>query len=168
MIREMQLNNSLFGNIANFIKKRLIEFFGLVLITFFFFFIFALFNYSAENSTLIYKGNDFAKPGVFYHYSNITADFFLQSFGLISFLIGISVLSWGINLVITKKVTNILSRFLYTVIYILSGCLFVYTNYNNSFWLIDNGNSGFIGEKSFNFIYNFLPLVENNFFRFVF
>ena len=108
----MQLNSNLFDNIANFIKKRLIEFFGLFLISLFFFFTFALFNYSAENSTLIYKGNNFDEPGIFYYYSNIIADFFLQSFGLISFLIGVSIFSWGINLVIAKKVTNILNRFL--------------------------------------------------------
>ncbi len=162
----MQLNSNLFDNIANFIKKRLIEFFGLFLISLFFFFTFALFNYSAENSTLIYKGNNFDEPGIFYYYSNVIADFFLQSFGLISFLIGVSIFSWGINLVIAKKVTNILNRFLCTVIYITFGCLFVYTSYNNSFWLIDNGNSGFVGEKSFNFIYNLSPLVEHDFFRF--
>ena len=30
------------------------------------------------------------------------------------------------------------------------------------FWLIDNGNSGFIGEKIFNFIYSFIPIIEND------
>ena len=164
----MQLNNNLFGNIVNFVKKRLIEFFGLILVTFFFFFTFGLFNYSAENSTLIYKTNDLETPNIFNYYTNVIADFFLQSFGLISFLIGISILSWGINLIISKKIPNLLNRFLYILIYIFFGCLFIYTSYNNSFWLIDNGNSGFIGEKSFNFIYNFFPVIENNFFKFSF
>ena len=35
----MQLNNGLLSNITDFIKKRLIECFGLVLITFFFLYI---------------------------------------------------------------------------------------------------------------------------------
>ena len=34
--------------------------------------------------------------------------------------------------------------------------------------MIDNGNSGFIGEKSFGFFINFLPLVENEYFNFGF
>ena len=114
----MQLNSSLFSNIADFIKKRLIEFFGLILVTFFFFFTFGLFNYSAENSTLIYKTNDLETPNIFNYYTNVIADFFLQSFGLISFLIGISILSWGINLIISKKIPNLLNRFLYILIYI--------------------------------------------------
>jgi len=168
VIREMQLNNSLFDNISNFIKRRLIEFFGLILIAFFFFYTFALINYSAENSTLIYKADNSDVPNFFYYYSNLVADLFLQSFGLISFLIGISVLSWGVNLIIGKKVSGVLSRFFYIVLYIFFGCLFIYSSYNNSFWLIDNGNSGFVGEIAFNFISSFFPIIENNFFRFAF
>ena len=164
----MQLNNSLFDNISNFIKRRLIEFFGLILIAFFFFYTFALINYSAENSTLIYKADNSDVPNFFYYYSNLVADLFLQSFGLISFLIGISVLSWGVNLIIGKKVSGVLSRFFYIVLYIFFGCLFIYSSYNNSFWLIDNGNSGFVGEIAFNFISSFFPIIENNFFRFAF
>ncbi len=164
----MQLNNSLFDNISNFIKRRLIEFFGLILIAFFFFYTFALINYSAENSTLIYKADNSDVPNFFYYYSNLVADLFLQSFGLISFLIGISVLSWGVNLIIGKKVSGVLSRFFYVVLYIFFGCLFIYSSYNNSFWLIDNGNSGFVGERAFNFISSFFPIIENNFFRFTF
>ena len=159
----MQLNSSLFDNIANFIKRRLIEFFGLILIAFFLLYTFAIVNYSAENSTLIYKADNSDTTSVFYYYSNIIADLFLQSFGLISFLIGITIFSWGINLIISKKIPNILSRFFYIVIYIFFGCLFIYSSYNNSFWLIDNGNSGFVGEKVFNFIYDFFPIIENDF-----
>ena len=69
----------------------------------------------------------------------------------------------GYNLIISKKIPNILSRFFYIVIYIFFGCLFIYSSYNNSFWLIDNGNSGFVGEKVFNFIYDFFPIIENDF-----
>ncbi len=62
----MQLNSGLFGNIANFIKRRLIEFFGLILIAFFFLYTFALVNYSAENSTLIYKADNSDTPSIFH------------------------------------------------------------------------------------------------------
>ena len=106
----MQLNNGLLSNIPDFIKKRLIECFGLVLITFFFLFTFALVNYSPENSTLIYKAEGTDVPNYFYYYSNVVADFFLQCFGLISFLIGISIFSWGINLLVSKKVSHILAK----------------------------------------------------------
>ena len=156
----MQLNSGLFGNIANFIKRRLIEFFGLILITFFFLYTFALVNYSAEGSTLIYKADNSATPSIFYYYSNVVADFFLQSFGLISFLIGISIFSWGINLIIGKKIPNILSGFFYIVTYIFFGCLFVYSGYNNSFWLSANGNGGFVGKFIFNSFFKSLIIFD--------
>ena len=164
----MQLNSSFFSNISGFIKRRLIEFFGLILITFFIIYTYALLSYSAENSTLIYKADSSNIPNLFYYYLNFVADFFLQSFGLISFLIGTSVFSWGINLIISKKVSDVLSKFFYVVLYTFFGCLFVYSSYNNSFWLIDNGNSGFVGEKAFNFISGFFPVIENNFFSLLF
>ena len=98
---------------------------------------------------------------IFQKYLSIIADFFLQSFGLISFLIAISILSWGISLIINKTIQNLLGKIFYTILYINLGCLFIYLTNNNSFWLIDNGNSGFLGEKSFYFLNKFYPILEN-------
>ena len=39
--------------------------------------------------------------------------------------------------------------------YLTLGSIFIYLTFNNSFWLIDNGNSGFVGEISYNPIDNF-------------
>ena len=161
----MKLNKNIYTNALNFFKKRFIELFGLVLISLFFVFSYSLFSYSPENSTLIYK-IDAQETGTFFQkYLSIVADFFLQSFGLISFLIAISILSWGVILVINKKIKNLLSNIFFTILYINLGCLFIYLTNNNSFWLIDNGNSGFVGEKSFNIINSFYPILENQFFK---
>ena len=142
----MKLNKDIYNNTLNFFKKRFIELFGLLLVTFFFIFSYSLFSYSPENSTLIYKINGPNTDLLFQKYLNFVADFFLQSFGLMSFLFSVSILSWGINLIINKKITNLLSKIFYTILYINLGCLFIYLTNNNSFWLIDNGNSGFLGE----------------------
>ena len=161
----MKLNKNIYTNALNFFKKRFIELFGLILISLFFVFSYSLFSYSPENSTLIYK-IDAQETGTFFQkYLSIVADFFLQSFGLISFLIAISILSWGVILVINKKIKNLLSKIFFTILYINLGCLFIYLTNNNSFWLIDNGNSGFVGEKSFNIINSFYPILENQFFK---
>jgi S-DNA-T family DNA segregation ATPase FtsK/SpoIIIE len=64
---------------------------------------------------------------------------------------------------INKKIYNLLSKVFYTILYINLGCLFIYLTNNNSFWLIDNGNSGFIGEQSFDVISKFSPLIESSF-----
>ena len=161
----MKLNKNIYTNALNFFKKRFIELFGLVLISLFFVFSYSLFSYSPENSTLIYKIDAQETGNFFQKYLSIVADFFLQSFGLISFLIAISILSWGVILVINKKIKNLLSKIFFTILYINLGCLFIYLTNNNSFWLIDNGNSGFVGEKNFNIINSFYPILENQFFK---
>ncbi len=158
----MKLSSDIYTNIMDFLKKRSIEFIGLLLITIFVFFVFSLVNYAPEKSTIIFKPDSLSDANLFYSYGNQIADFFLQSFGLISFFLAASIFSWGMNLIINKKIDNLLRKIFYTVIYIICGCLFIYVTNNNSFWLIDNGNSGFIGQESFNVIYKFLPLVENN------
>ena len=157
----MKLDKNIYSNALDFFKRRFIEIFGLLLISLFFIFSYSLFNYSPENSTLIYKVDAPETDVVFQKYLSIVADFFLQSFGLISFLIALSILSWGISLIVNKTIKNLLGKIFYTVLYINLGCLFVYLTNNNSFWLIDNGNSGFLGEKSFYFLNEFHPILEN-------
>ncbi len=159
----MKLGKNIYSNTLDFFKRRFIEFSGLLLVSIFFVFSYSLIKYSPENATLIYKTDSLNTEGIFQTYSNIVADFFLQSVGLISFLISVSLLSWGVNLIVNKKIENLLNKAFYTILYINLGCLFVYLTNNNSFWLIDNGNSGFVGEQSFDFVSNFSPLLENNF-----
>ena len=150
----MKMNSNIYNNIVDFIKKRSIEFLGLLLVTIFVFFVFSLINYAPEKATIIFKPENFNNQNIIETYGNLVADFFLQSFGLISFLLAISIFSWGVNLIINKKINNIIIKLFYTILYIVFGCLFVYITNNNSFWLIDNGNSGFLGEESFNIINN--------------
>ena len=157
----MKLDKNIYNNTLDFFKRRFIELFGLLLVSLFFIFSYSLFSYSPENSTLIYKMDSSETGIIFQKYLSIIADFFLQSFGLISFLIAISILSWGISLIINKTIQNLLGKIFYTILYINLGCLFVYLTNNNSFWLIDNGNSGFLGEKSFYFLNKFYPILES-------
>ena len=55
----------------------------------------------------------------------------------------------------------------YLILYNISTCVFVYIIFNNSFWLIDNGNSGFIGYVLYNWISNFLPNLNNEYIVFI-
>ena len=163
MIRKLKLNKDIYANTLDFFKKRIVEVCGLILITIFGVFSYSLLNYSPKNQTLIYKVDEQELGGLFEVYSNISADFFLQSFGLISFLIALSIFSWGVSLILNKKIDNFLSKLFYTIIYIFFGCLFIYVTNNNSFWLIDNGNSGFIGERSYSLLSRFQTIIDNNF-----
>ena len=161
----MKLNSNTYNIVLDFFKRRFFELFGLILVGFFFLFIYSLINYSPEDTTLIYRSNSLETENTLRTYFGITADFFLQCFGLISFLLAVSIFSWGVNLIINKNILNIISKIFYIILYINFGCLFIYITNNNSFWLIDNGNSGSVGEQSFNFINKFLPVIENNFFK---
>ncbi len=165
MIRKLKINKDTYYNTLDFFKKRIVEVCGLILISIFGVFSYSLINYSPNNETLIYKIDEEVTEGLFEIYSNISADFFLQSFGLISFLIALSIFSWGISLVFKKRIDNFLSKLFYTIVYIIFGCLFVYITNNNSFWLIDNGNSGFIGERSYSLLGGFEHIIESNFSR---
>ncbi|MBO6484617.1 MAG: DNA translocase FtsK 4TM domain-containing protein [Pelagibacteraceae bacterium] len=161
----MKLNSNTYNIVLDFFKRRFFELFGLILVGFFFLFIYSLINYSPEDTTLIYRSNSLETENILKAYSGIVADFFLQCFGLVSFLLAVSIFSWGVNLIINKNILNIISKIFYIILYINFGCLFIYITNNNSFWLVDNGNSGLIGEQSFNFINKFLPVIENNFFK---
>ena len=161
----MKLNSNTYNIVLDFFKRRFFELFGLILVGFFFLFIYSLINYSPEDTTLIYRSNSLETENILKTYSGIVADFFLQCFGLVSFLLAVSIFSWGVNLIINKNILNIISKIFYIILYINFGCLFIYITNNNSFWLIDNGNSGLVGEQSFNFINKFLPVIENNFFK---
>ena len=88
---------------------------------------------------------------------------FSFSFGLISFLILATLISWGFKLFIEKELKNIIYKLFFLTLYLIFGCTFLHITFNNSFWLLDNGNSGFIGELIYNFIYQYTPLIENQY-----
>ena len=161
----MKLNSNTYNIVLDFSKRRFFELFGLILVGFFFLFVYSLINYSPEDTTLIYRSNSLETENILKTYSGIVADFFLQCFGLVSFLLAVSIFSWGVNFIINKNILNIISKIFYIILYINFGCLFIYITNNNSFWLVDNGNSGLVGEQSFNFINKFLSVIENNFFK---
>ena len=162
MIRKLKINKDIYYNTLDFFKKRIVEVCGLILISVFGVFTYSLINYSPNNETLIYKIDEEITGGLFEIYSNMSADFFLQSFGLMSFLFALSVFSWGISLIFNKRIDNFLSKLFYTIAYIIFGCLFVYITNNNSFWLIDNGNSGFVGESSYLLLDGFEHIIDSN------
>ncbi len=163
----MKLESKILDKTASFLKKRIAEFAGLSLIIISIFFIFSLSNYSPENPSFILNADKLDLRDYSGSLSNAISDIFLQSFGLVSFFIGISILLWGINLIIEKKINKIINKFFYTVLYISCGCLLIYTINNNSFWLIYHGNAGFVGEKGFDLIYKYLPLIENDLFKII-
>ena len=161
------MENNILSSLANFLKKRTLELIGLSLILIAITLFISFMTYSPNDPSLVYGENNTTIQNFFGIYGSLVSDFLLQSFGLVSFLILITFIAWGLRLIVKKELKQTTIKILFVIFYLIFGCIFVYINFNNSFWLIDNGNSGFVGEIAFNYIYKFFPLIENYYSSFV-
>ena len=146
-----------------FIKNRLIEFVGLLLIVVGFFIIIAIGSYSPEDPNFIYNPENSEIKNLAGYYGSVASDFLLQSIGLVSLFMTINLLNWGYVLMIRKKITNISLKIFFTLTYIIFGTTFLSIFSNNSFWLIDNGNGGFVGRIIKENFYVLTNLIENQY-----
>jgi DNA segregation ATPase FtsK/SpoIIIE, S-DNA-T family len=157
------MNTNFLNSVTNFLKKRTFEFLGLILIFTSIGLAIAFTTYSPEDPSLVYGDRNFEIKNFFGIYGSSVADFLLQSFGLASFLIVANFLFWGINLVIKKEIKKIILKLFLVFSYLTLGTIFIYITFNNSFWLIDNGNSGFVGKIGYSLISNWFPWIDNGY-----
>ena len=132
------------NNTVNFIIRRFIELFGILIIISSFFLLISLISYSPEdpnfiNSNNIEIKNFLGKKGSF------ISDLFYQSLGLISLLIPVSLILTGTNIIYSKKIFIIIENLFFVILYSIFGALFFSFFYTSSFSLIINGNGGFVG-----------------------
>ena len=161
------MNTNFLNSVTNFVKKRTFELIGLLLIFTGIAMAISFITYTPNDPSIIYGDDKFIVQNLFGIYGSIISDFLLQSFGLMSFLIVVTIISWGGSLIIDKSINRILLKLFFTVLYLIFGCTFFYINFNNSFWLIDNGNSGFLGEIIYNFILEYFHNIKNNYLSFI-
>ena len=161
------MNTNFLNSLTNFLKKRTFEFVGLLLISLGLALSISFATYSPSDPSLIYGDSSSNIKNFFGIYGSKVSDFLLQSFGLISFLILLTLISWGFKLIIDKKLENIILKVFFLTLYLIFGCTFLHTTFNNSFWLLDNGNSGFVGKILYSFISQHFPLIENEYISFV-
>ncbi len=157
------MNTNFLNSVTNFLKKRTFELLGLILILTGIALAISFATYAPEDPSFIYGDSNIEIKNFFGIYGSSIADFLLQSFGLASFLLLANFLFWGINLLIKKEIKRIILKLFLVVAYLTLGSIFIYLTFNNSFWLIDNGNSGFVGEISYNFISNIAPWINNEY-----
>jgi S-DNA-T family DNA segregation ATPase FtsK/SpoIIIE len=157
------MNTNFLDSLTNFLKKRTFEFIGLILISTSIGLAIAFTTYSPEDPSFIYGDRDFEIKNFFGIYGSSLADFLLQSFGLVSFLILANFLFWGVNLIIKKEIKKIILKLFFVVSYLILGTIFIYITFNNSFWLIDNGNSGFVGKIGYEFLSTWFPYIDNTY-----
>ncbi|MBD1150174.1 DNA translocase FtsK 4TM domain-containing protein [Pelagibacterales bacterium SAG-MED29] len=157
------MNTNFLNSLTNFLKKRTFELLGIILILTGIALAISFATYAPEDPSLIYGDSDIEIKNFFGIYGSSIADFLLQSFGLASFLLLANFLFWGISLLVKKEIKRIILKLFLIVGYLTLGSIFIYLTFNNSFWLIDNGNSGFVGEISYNFISNLAPWIDNEY-----
>ena len=157
----------IYNKILDFLKNRTIELVGLIIVSAAIVLSISFFSYSPADPSYVYNAENVQINNLLGIYGGLVADFLLQSFGLISFMILITFLSWGVHLIVKKSISNILTKSLFVVLYIIFGSTLIYSTFNNSFWLIDNGNSGFVGHFIYNFTINYIPILKNQYTPFV-
>ena len=157
------MNSQILKKLNSFARKRLIETLGILLILVCFFLIASIFTYSPVDPNFIYASDNVEIKNIGGFYGSVISDFFLQAIGLCSILFILTLLSWGYNLVIKKKISSIITKLFFTIVYISFGTVLINISYNDSFLLIDNGNSGFVGRIIKENIYNLMPFIENQY-----
>tara|TARA_Y100000590_G_scaffold62876_1_gene67350 strand:- start:629 stop:2749 length:2121 start_codon:yes stop_codon:yes gene_type:complete len=162
------MNSQILIKINNFIKNRLIECLGVVLVLISFFLFASIISYSPSDPNFIYESENTEIKNIMGFYGSVTSDFLLQSLGLISFLLFFNFFYWGTKLISEKIISNFVTKIFFTLIYIVFGTTVLNVLYNDSFWLIDNGNGGFAGRTIKENIYYFSPLIENQYVIYIF
>ena len=157
------MNSQILTNINSFLRKRLIESLGTLLIFTGIFLLAIIISYSPDDPNFIYTPENVEINNIGGFYGSVISDFFLQSLGLISILFVFNLLSWGLSLINEKIINNFTTKIFFTFVYLIFGTTVLNIFYNSSFWLIDNGNGGFVGRTIKENIYYFTPLIENQY-----
>jgi len=155
------MDAKILANINNFVRNRLVEFLGVVLVFISIFLLASIASYSPSDPNFIYTPENTEIKNIGGFYGSVISDFLLQSLGLISIFLVFNFFYWGIKLTTQKTISNFITKIFFIVVYIIFGTTALNIFYNDSFWLIDNGNGGFVGRIIKENIYYFTPLIEN-------
>jgi len=149
--------------ISYFAKNRLIELSGILFALLSIFIFISIASYSPSDPNFIYSPENIKIANFGGFYGSVISDFLLQAIGLTSFLISVNIFYWSLKLIVDKKLLNFIPKIFFTLIYTISSSTFFSIFYNNSFWLIDNGNGGFVGEVVKENIYILKSLSNNQY-----
>ena len=131
-------------NLPNIILNKIIQVFGILLIISGILFLLSLITYSPDDPNFIFSESKDIKNLLGFN-GSLVSDFFFQAFGLISFLIPLTVIVTGLNVFYNKKIIILFENAFYLVLYSLAGSIYSSLFYQDSFFLTVNGNGGFVG-----------------------
>jgi len=157
------MNSQTLANFNSFIKNRLIECLGILIIISSIFIFLSILSYSPSDPNFIYSPENIEIKNFGGFYGSVISDFLLQSIGIVCFFLLFNLFYWGLKLIYKKKINSFISKSFYTLLYIICATTFVNIFFNDSFWLIDNGNSGFVGNIIKENLYSITTLIENKY-----
>ena len=110
-------------NTSNFLIKRFIELFGILILILSILLLVSLLSYSTEDPNFIFpEGTEIRN--ILGFRGSFVSDLLFQSLGLISILITVTFFITGINIIRTKKLLILLQNFFYLILYSILGSLF--------------------------------------------
>ena len=130
--------------LLNFATKRIAELLGILISIGGVLLFIALMTYSPDDPNFIFPKDKEIKNLLGFN-GSFVSDLFFQSIGLISYLVSITFILTGINIIINKKFFLIIENIFFAVLYSLFGTLFLSYFYLNDFSLYINGTGGFVG-----------------------
>ena len=156
------------NSVLIFAIKRLIEISGIIISIFALLLFIALLSYSPDDPNFIFPENAEIKNILGFQGSYVS-DLFLQSLGLIAYLIPITYIFTGISIFKKKEIFLFLENTFFLIIYSLIGSVFFNYFYKDIFYLYINGSGGFVGNYLNQiFFQNIIGSYENIFFYFLF
>ena len=155
------------NSVLFFTINRLIEIIGIIIFGLGFLLLVSLVSYSPSDPNFIFPKDTEIKNILGFQGSYIS-DLFIQSVGLIAFLIPISYIFTGLNIFRKKELFLIIENTFFIVIYSFIGSLFFSFYFEDNFTFYINGNGGFVGSYlNKEFFQSFIYQYENFFYYFL-
>ena len=114
-----------------FALKRFIEIFGTVILFIGLILLISLISYSPDDPNFIFPDNTNIQNVLGFR-GSYTSDLFFQSIGIISYLIPITLIFTGINILLSKDIFLIIENIFYSILYTITGSLFFANFFNES------------------------------------
>ena len=138
--------------IKDFSLKRLIEFIGLIILISAILILLSLISYNPNDPNFIYPENQEIN-NILGINGSITADFLLQSVGIVAYCLPISLIFLSISILFNKNLILIVNCLFYIICYSVIGTIFLSQFYKEAYFLIINGYGGYVGNYFYNEIF---------------
>ena len=144
-------------NLPNIILNKIIQVFGILLIISGILFLLSLITYSPDDPNFIFSESKDIKNLLGFN-GSLVSDFFFQAFGLISFLIPLTVIVTGLNVFYNKKIIILFENAFYLVLYSLAGSIYSSLFYQDSFFLTVNSHTAIASTSTVKMAWHACPL----------